>query len=680
MDLILEIISLVILTNIIAYIALKYTTRSRELPTLYQRVSATFAKAFTENLPLWLIRILYDMIGWSEQAINGFLIGKKRRKWCRKIKNGENWTGYLIAEDAQNLEVGDDANVVILYAHGGGFTCGNALLSLVVFVRWIKSWKSSHNVKVHILSLEYALSPENCFPAARENMIDCYLWLVNQRKISPSKIVFVVSALYILHNQVKLSVATPSALLLISPCFSRSTDYPSFQTNKQNDNLSAEFFHYCLKQYLGDSGQSPNSPSISPITEIQFNGLPKIWACVGSYEIMLDSVVRFIEKVRSQEVKAELIVAPRNMHDYAIIWSINRDNAAELAMKSMAKFLFIMAWKKSLWTFLACFIIVSSSLTKYAEANEEYLYNDGNYRIRCSGMFDKESIPNGVAPLILLKYNVDSLQDAATIIYEWSDRDKIGAISPGDDSRTYICDGTAIEKKYCSSEDLGRIIVNSNQTNYEIIRQTFDPAGEDSSSPIKYEVKKSGYYCAAALPVPPTQLGEFTVTVEWHNPYGELPASDYPKLPFYGSLSLTYLVIGLLWMTLTAILLCLVAVLNAGRNSISFFMLLIVCMGYGVVNDELTQYDEDYDLEINNLRTMDNIGYDNVKYRNAGGGDGENSETDRLANDESTIFDIGDVDDESYTDGNTPRNSTSNVKKDEDDNKNVVTGDTDKQT
>ncbi|CAJ0874413.1 16976_t:CDS:10 [Entrophospora sp. SA101] len=468
-----------------------------------------------------------------------------------------------------------------------------------------------------------------------------------------------------------------------------------------------------------------------------------------------------------------------------------------------------MAWKKSLWTFLACFIIVSSSLTKYAEANEEYLYNDGNYRIRCSGMFDKESIPNGVAPLILLKYNVDSLQDAATIIYEWSDRDKIGAISPGDDSRTYICDGTAIEKKYCSSEDLGRIIVNSNQTNYEIIRQTFDPAGEDSSSPIKYEVKKSGYYCAAALPVPPTQLGEFTVTVEWHNPYGELPASDYPKLPFYGSLSLTYLVIGLLWMTLTAILLCLVAVLNAGRNSISFFMLLIVCMGYGVVKptlgstmnkcrglaaahfvfgviyaggtlslnpdtgnplvllvifplaltmtsfyiwtlqsinntlqtleirkqtvkslmykrlyrllvfsvtilgvfffinmfnymhredpewiprywrwrwflldgcDELTQYDEDYDLEINNLRTMDNIGYDNVKYRNAGGGDGENSETDRLANDESTIFDIGDVDDESYTDGNTPRNSTSNVKKDEDDNKNVVTGDTDKQT
>lgn len=30
-----------------------------------------------------------------------------------------------------------------------------------------------------------------------------------------------------------------------------------------------------------------------------------------------------------------------------------------------------------------------------------------------------------------------------------------------------------------------------------------------------------------------------------------------------------------------------VAVLNAGRNSFSFFLLLIVCMGYGVVKDSL---------------------------------------------------------------------------------------------
>lgn len=35
------------------------------------------------------------------------------------------------------------------------------------------------------------------------------------------------------------------------------------------------------------------------------------------------------------------------------------------------------------------------------------------------------------------------------------------------------------------------------------------------------------------------------------------------------------------------VLLVVVAVLNAGRNSFSFFLLLIVCMGYGVVKPTL---------------------------------------------------------------------------------------------
>ncbi len=35
------------------------------------------------------------------------------------------------------------------------------------------------------------------------------------------------------------------------------------------------------------------------------------------------------------------------------------------------------------------------------------------------------------------------------------------------------------------------------------------------------------------------------------------------------------------------VLMILVAILNAGRNSFSFFLLLIVCMGYGVVKPSL---------------------------------------------------------------------------------------------
>ena len=119
--------------------------------------------------------------------------------------------------------------------------------------------------------------------------------------------------------------------------------------------------------------------------------------------------------------------------------------------------------------------------------------------------------------------------------------------------------------------------------------------------------------------------------VEFRNAYGELPAAQIAKLPFYGGITIVYAVIGAFWAFLyvqhrhdilpvqnyiTAIILFLiaemlmtwgfydfmnrngstvgakalmiiVAILNAGRNSFSFFLLLIVCMGYGVVKHTL---------------------------------------------------------------------------------------------
>jgi len=124
-----------------------------------------------------------------------------------------------------------------------------------------------------------------------------------------------------------------------------------------------------------------------------------------------------------------------------------------------------------------------------------------------------------------------------------------------------------------------------------------------------------------------TDETQYTALVEFRNAYGELPGPDIAKLPFYGGLAIVYAVVGVFWGFLyfqnrqdilavqnyiTAILIFLVAetlmtwgyydyknrhgtnvgtralmvvsaILNAGRNSFSFFLLLIVCMGYGVV-------------------------------------------------------------------------------------------------
>ncbi|CAG8724819.1 4007_t:CDS:10, partial [Dentiscutata erythropus] len=246
--------------------------------------------------------------------------------------------------------------------------------------------------------------------------------------------------------------------------------------------------------------------------------------------------------------------------------------------------------------------------------------NDALYRQRCSGMYYKNDIPgSGSDSIITVKYDQSSKTNVAAIVYDWPDNDKFGH------SKVYICDQNAIAAKYCPQSQLGGFIVNTNQTS-SIVTYTFNATKNGQS--FTYTINRTGYYCVAALPSPISDM-KFLVTVDWKNPYGELPAMDYPKLPFYGVLTLVYLLIGIIWTVLSIIhrhdllplqhylsgvilfiivemafnwgywfnynmygdsstfLLCLVAVFNAGRNSISFFMLLIVCMGYGVVKPSL---------------------------------------------------------------------------------------------
>jgi hypothetical protein len=145
---------------------------------------------------------------------------------------------------------------------------------------------------------------------------------------------------------------------------------------------------------------------------------------------------------------------------------------------------------------------------------------------------------------------------------------------------------------------------------------------------LNYPIRRTGFYCVSTYAYSGV---DYTAVVEFRNSYGELPAAQIAKLPFYGGLTITYAVLGVFWaflyvqnrsdilpvqnyITATIIFLIveqlmtwgfydyqnrhgnnalnkafmvLVAILNAGRNSLSFFLLLIVCMGYGVVKPSL---------------------------------------------------------------------------------------------
>ncbi|KAF4636805.1 hypothetical protein G7Y89_g1293 [Cudoniella acicularis] len=255
----------------------------------------------------------------------------------------------------------------------------------------------------------------------------------------------------------------------------------------------------------------------------------------------------------------------------------------------------------------------------------------------CAGMYSKTSWGGAVDPHILVKFlkeDVEGDADPITsmVIFEWRDYDLLGILpTPESLAKEYICDGEAINNNYCNSNQTGEFILAPNATELSknmIFTQAVHL--KDPGLPINYGIKKTGYYCVGTTAFSPNDV-KYTAYVEFRNAYGELPASEIAKLPFYGGITIVYAVVGAFWAFLyaqhrqdilpvqnyiTAIiiflivemlmtwgfydylnrngsnlgskaLMIIVAILNAGRNSFSFFLLLIVCMGYGVVKPTL---------------------------------------------------------------------------------------------
>ncbi|KAJ3334317.1 hypothetical protein HDU76_000009 [Blyttiomyces sp. JEL0837] len=222
--------------------------------------------------------------------------------------------------------------------------------------------------------------------------------------------------------------------------------------------------------------------------------------------------------------------------------------------------------------------------------------------------------------------NVDPEAAYSILVYNYKDNDRFTNKETGE---AVLCgDKNTIESKICTPDQIGKFLPQDNQTfasSVLNIRVTAEAAKAHDFKAV-YSVDQSSVFCAVIESVPDKP---FQASITYENPYGKLPGPDYPKLPFFGFLSITYLLIGAVWCIrawmswkdllmlqhyVTAVifflmiemafnygffedynlwgspnmgLLVMVVILNAGRNSISFFMLLIVALGYGVVRPTL---------------------------------------------------------------------------------------------
>jgi hypothetical protein len=129
------------------------------------------------------------------------------------------------------------------------------------------------------------------------------------------------------------------------------------------------------------------------------------------------------------------------------------------------------------------------------------------------------------------------------VIFEWKDEDFIG-IQPDPNSfnKIYQCEKQWVDAGYCNETDIGEFILAPNATQKSTNMVFTKAVHLKDSKPINYPITKTGYYCVLTFPY--TGADTYSGSVVFRNAYGELPATQIPKLPFYGGITLLYALVS----------------------------------------------------------------------------------------------------------------------------------------
>ena len=202
---------------------------------------------------------------------------------------------------------------VILYLHGGGYACGD--------LEYAKGYGSTLAVRcgIRVFSPAYRLAPESPFPAALEDALESYQYLLKKGYDSRQIALCGESAggglIYALCLKLKEeNLPLPGGLIAMSPWTDLTSSGESYETNRDVDpNMTVEQLQFYTRCYTTD----PKNPLVSPIFG-NLEGLPPSLIFVGGDEIMLSDAADMHKNLLAAGCKSKLVVAPERWHAYVL--------------------------------------------------------------------------------------------------------------------------------------------------------------------------------------------------------------------------------------------------------------------------------------------------------------------------------------------------------------------------
>jgi acetyl esterase/lipase len=279
------------------------------------RASLPFVRFLQNNLPL---RLSSRLLG---QSIGHVSLEKGVTRQSLSVEGIK--CDWLIPED-------EAPGRVLMYLHGGGFVYGQTPLHLQMGAALAKL------MSVRLLMVDYSLAPAHPFPAALDECVAVYRWLLKQGYEARHIAIAGDSAggNLTLTTMLKLrSAGLP--LPAAGACLSPVTDLAKKEKKREGFSdplLPPKAMKVYTEAYVGQN--DARDPLISPIYG-DLRGFPPLLIHVGDDEILREDAERITEAAKAAGVDVRLEIYPRMWHVWQLFLALP---SAKQSLDDIAQF------------------------------------------------------------------------------------------------------------------------------------------------------------------------------------------------------------------------------------------------------------------------------------------------------------------------------------------------------
>jgi monoterpene epsilon-lactone hydrolase len=209
-----------------------------------------------------------------------------------------------------------DSSRTLYYIHGGGFYAGSLNTHRVAVANFASS------MGIRAFHIDYRRAPEYPFPAAVEDCVSVYKWLI-KHDVSPKSIIIggesagatlTLNTLITCRDQ---GIELPVGAFCLCPL----TDF-AFKSESLITHAESELFYtfeeleWVRQIYAGD--HDPKGPNLSPVYA-DLNGLPPLLIHTTDQEMLCDDAIRLNIKAQTDGVNTELKVWNGLFHGFQLL-------------------------------------------------------------------------------------------------------------------------------------------------------------------------------------------------------------------------------------------------------------------------------------------------------------------------------------------------------------------------